>query len=76
MTRDADFVSHSGGETAAQSADLVRRLVCWVRGHRRIRVIEKADLIGVSESGPSFKVVAEHSECSRCRRLIDGPEEV
>ena len=85
MTRDADFVSHSGGETAAQSAEtvLVERLQNAARQIDQLATTHH-------ETSPEYKRLRGKAEGVRLaisyvedrkRELLqgaqdDGPEEV
>lgn len=49
------------------------RLVCRLRGHRRVRVIEKATLMDAdSLLGFRFRVDAARVECSRCGLVLEA----
>jgi hypothetical protein len=50
-------------------SDAFKRLVCRVRGHKRIRRLERIELHGATIDGdPWFRVLEAVEYCDRCKK--------
>jgi hypothetical protein len=58
------------GQPAGVAA--VTRLVCWLRGHQPVKVIERVKLDSVTPWGAVWGIVAARLECRRCGRTVIG----